>query len=55
MYKYFKRIDNADHISSRRVQELSDEIIKSLSAPNNILDPSLDYLGAQKRVKLNGS
>ena len=34
---------------------MSDERIKSPSAPNNSLDPSLDYLGSKIRVKFNGS
>ena len=32
---------------------MSDESIKSPSAPNNILDPSLDYLDSKVRVKFN--
>ena len=34
---------------------MSDEGIKSPSAPNSILDPSLDYRGDKIRVKFNGS
>ena len=34
---------------------MSDESIKSPSAPNNILDPSLDYLSSKITVKFNGS
>ena len=34
---------------------LSEEIIKSLTTTNNILNPSLDYLGDEIRVKFNGS
>ena len=33
---------------------MSDESIKSPSAPNTILDPSLDYWGDKIRVKFNG-
>ena len=55
MYRYFKRIDNTDHISSWKSKGLSDEIIKPTSAPNNILDPSLDYFGATTREKFVGS
>ena len=29
--------------------------IKSPSARNNILDPSLDYLGAKIKIKFNGN
>ena len=55
MYRYFKRIINIDHISSWKYKGLSDEIIKSPSAPNNILDPSLDYFGTKTRAKFDGS
>ena len=55
MYRYFKRIGNSEYISSWKSKGLSDEIVKPPFAPNNILDPSLDYLGTTTRVKFNGS
>ena len=55
MYRYFKRINNTDYISSSKSKGFSEEIIKSLSAPNSILDPLLGYFGIKTRVKLNGS
>ena len=36
-------------------KEFSAESVKPPSAPNNTLDPSLDYLGTKTRVQLNGS
>ena len=33
---------------------MSYESIKISLAPNNVLDPSLDYLGTKLRVKFNG-
>ena len=34
---------------------MSDEKINSITAPNHIITPSLDYLGAKIRVKFSGS
>ena len=34
---------------------MSDESIKSPSAPHNFLNPSLNYLGAKIRVRFSGS
>ena len=55
MYRYFKRIGDSDYNSSWKSKGLSDKSIKPSSAPNSILDPSLDYLGTKTRVKFNGS
>ena len=44
-----------DHILSRKSKELFNKRIKSSSASNNFLDPSLDYLGHKIRVKFSGS
>ena len=55
MYIYFKRITNADYISSWISEGLSGESIKPPSAPNNFLTPSLNYLGTKTRVKFSGS
>ena len=53
--RYFKRIGNTDYVLEWKSEILSDESIKSPSAPNNILDPSLDYLSSKITVKFNGS
>ena len=48
MYKYYKRISGVsagDYISSRKFKGLSGENITAPSAPNNFLNPSLEYLG----------
>ena len=37
MNKYFKKIDNTEKISSCKSKGLSDEIIKPLPTPNNML------------------
>ena len=55
MYIYFKRITNADYISSWISEGLSGESIKPPSTPNNFLTPSLNYLGTKTRVKFSGS
>ena len=56
MYRYFKRGGNANnHILSWKSKGLPDDGIKSPSAPNNFLDPSLDYLDLKIRVKFSGS
>ena len=55
MYRHFKRIVYHDYISEWKSKGLSDESIKPPSALNNIVDPSVDYLGTKTRVKLSGS
>ena len=56
MLRYFKRVTNSnDHITSWNSKGLTDESIKSSSAPNNFLNPSLDYPGNRIRVKFIGS
>ena len=54
MYKYFKRINN-DYISSWKSKGIADENITAPSAPNNFLNPSLEYLGTKTRVRFSGS
>ena len=54
MYKYFKQINN-DYISQWKSKELSNEIITAPSAPNNFLNPSLEYLGVKLKVRFSGS
>ena len=43
------------HILSRKSKGLFNKRIKSSSASNNFLDPSLDYLDHKIRVKFSGS
>ena len=47
--------DNNDHILSWKSKGLSDENIKPLSTSNNILNPSLTYVGTKTRVEFKGS
>ena len=53
MYKYFKKIDNTELISTWKYQGLSDEIIKTPSTSNNSPAPTLKYTGKQMYVKCN--
>ena len=55
MFGYFKKIGNTYYVLEWKSKGLSDESIKSPSAPNNILDLSLDYLDTKIRVKFNES
>ena len=50
-----KKIGNINHISSWKSKGLSNESIKPSSVPNNILNPSLSYIGTKTRVELKGS
>ena len=54
MSKYFK-IGNSDYILSWKSKGLSAESITPPSAPNNFLNPSLNYLGTKTRVRFSGS
>ena len=54
MYKYYKKIGNATHISSWESKGLSDEIIKPPSTSSNSLAPALSYTGTKTRVEFNG-
>ena len=54
MSKYLK-IGNSDHVLSWKSKGLSTENITLLSAPNNFLNPSLNYMGAKIRVRFSGS
>ena len=51
--RYFKRIGNIDYVLEWKSKGLPVESIKSPSAPNNILDPSLDFLATKINVKIN--
>ena len=54
MSKYFK-IGNSDYVLSWKSKGLSAESITPPSAPNNFLNPSLNYLDAKIRVRFSGS
>ena len=54
MYKYFKQI-NIDYISSWKSKGFSNEIISAPFAPNNFLNPSLEYLSTKLKVIFSGS
>ena len=54
MSKYFK-IGNSDYVLSWKSKGLSAESITPPSAPNNFLNPSLNYLGTKTRVRFSGS
>ena len=55
MYRYFKRVVNSDYILEWKSKGLSDESIKSPPAPQNFVNPSLNFLCTNKRVSFNGS
>ena len=48
-------IGNSDCVSSWKSKGLSTETITSLSAPNNFLNPSLNYLDTKIKVRFSGS
>ena len=51
-YRYFKTVSNNDaNILSWKSKGLSDEIIKPPSRSNNMLNPSLNYIGIKVRVE----
>ena len=54
MYKYFKQINNV-YISSWKSKGFSNEIITAPFAPNNFLNPSLEYLSTKLKVRFSGS
>ena len=53
MYKYSKRIGNAERISSWKSKGLSDEIIKSTTSYNSRA-PALSLVGTKTRLKFDG-
>ena len=55
IFRYFKRIGNAKLIPSWKSKGLSDEIIKSPTGTNNIVNPLLFYLDDKMRVKFDES
>ena len=54
MYRYCKKIEYGDHISSWKSKGLSDESIKLPSTSNNTLAPSLNYIGTRTKRKFDG-
>ena len=52
--RYFK-VANSDYVLSWKSKGLSAESITPPSAPNNFLNPSLNYLGSKIRVRFSGS
>ena len=54
MNKYFK-IGNSDYVLSWASKGLSNESITPRYGPNNLLSPSLNYLGTKIRVRFSGS
>ena len=54
MNKYFKKISNTNHISEWNFKGLSDKIIKPPATTDNILAPTLNYVGTKMRVKFDG-
>ena len=54
MCRYFKNIDNGDHISAWKSKGFSDESIKPPATSNNSLASSLNYIRAKTRVKFEG-
>ena len=53
MYRYFKKISNADQISSRNSKGLTDKSIKPPATSNNRLLLALNYVSNKPRVKLD--
>ena len=54
-YRYFKKIANRDHIKLWKSKWLSDESIKPAAAPDNSLDPALNYINTKSWGKFGGS
>ena len=50
MHRYFKRVVNSDYILQCKSKGLSDESIKSPSAPHNFPNLSLNYLDTKIRA-----
>ena len=55
MYRYLKRTVDSDYILEWKFKGLSNESIKPPSAPNDFLNPSLDYLCTKTRVRFSES
>ena len=50
MCRYLKRVDNSDSVLEWKSKGLSDESIKSSSAPNNFLNSRVSYYGNKMGV-----
>ena len=58
MYRYFKRnanVGSSEYIYYWKPKRFSNENITAPSAPNNFLNPSLEYLGTKLRVRFSWS
>ena len=51
MYRYFKRADSGNHISTLKSEGFSDENIKHPATSNNSLSLSLNYIDTKTKVK----
>ena len=51
MHRYFKKIDNGNHVLSWKSKELSDKNIKTPSTAHNSLVSSMIFVGTKIRVK----
>ena len=52
MYRYFKKIDNTDFISSQKSKGQSDKNITPPTTSDNSLTPALGFYGTKARVNL---
>ena len=50
MCRYLKGVDNSDSVLEWKSKGLSDESIKSPSAPDNFLNPTVSYYGNKMGV-----
>ena len=55
MNKCFKSINSSNYVLEWKSKGVSDESIEPPSAPNDFLDPSLDYYGSKIRLEFSGS
>ena len=55
VYMYFKKIANISNISQYKSKGLSDEMIKSPAASNDILSPAMNDINTKLRVKFSRS
>ena len=53
MYRYFKQIGKADHISAWKSKRLSHESIKPPAISDNSFASSLDYFRVRTRIKFD--
>ena len=55
IYRCFYCIVDSNYILEWKSKAFSDESIKPLSAPDNFLNSSLNYLGTRARVRFSGN